>query len=385
MIRKKRNIFSDVITIIAIVVFSLLFLYYDDIDKICGFIFYYLITTVIVIFIGMKEIIKIRKFENKDNKKQYFNYFFKQISLILMISGIYLINVFKLFTKNENIILIPLMLACFIYIGSNIFGIFINSRIFDDFGILKTCLISILIAISIITDKVEEGVVKVILNVILIIISSVLTIKLIKCILIDKYSIKEIQDIVDIFILTITTICITVYTFYELLWNDNLTEQILFNSAISIYSALIGGSITLAGVAWTIKKSEIEKSEEKRKEIEPFFYGSIYGDKDQNIIITFFNDQQKDFCDFIILKYIKNSSKVEFKIEKLVVNEIEYQPRNNNIVGKNESISIKFNFCEGIAINKIILHISDISYNLHEYEIILTKGIFRIKEIIKLD
>lgn len=64
-----------------------------------------------------------------------------------------------------------------------------------------------------------------------------------------------------VFILQILlTITLNIFTVYELFYDDIN----LFNGIISVYAALVGGSLTLAGVAWTIR----HEKEEKRKEVE---------------------------------------------------------------------------------------------------------------------
>ena len=44
-----------------------------------------------------------------------------------------------------------------------------------------------------------------------------------------------------------------------------------FDTFVTVYSALIGGSLTLAGVAWTINKSAKERQSDERKKFKPIF------------------------------------------------------------------------------------------------------------------
>ena len=43
-----------------------------------------------------------------------------------------------------------------------------------------------------------------------------------------------------------------------------------FNIFVNVYAALVGGGLTLAGVAWTIKKSDDDKKEERRSQCIPY-------------------------------------------------------------------------------------------------------------------
>ena len=109
-----------------------------------------------------------------------------------------------------------------------------------------------------------------------------------------------------------------------------------FDTFVTVYSALIGGGITLAGVAWTIKDSENKRKEDERKKLMPYIMlvtprretsctAEIrYGDdfdfaenadkmKDDTYYVTYFDDV-----------YIKNVCESNIILKGLFLNDIYY-------------------------------------------------------------
>ena len=66
--------------------------------------------------------------------------------------------------------------------------------------------------------------------------------------------------------LLIITVVGTILSLYLTLWKTPTEGQVvdnsLFSAAVGVYAALLGGGLTLAGVAWTIKSTSSERTEE---------------------------------------------------------------------------------------------------------------------------
>lgn len=163
-------------------------------------------------------------------------------------------------------------------------------------------------------------------------------------------------------------------------------EEILSGTIIPIYAAAIGGILTLAGVAWTIKHNEKQQVLQARLDIKPFIAidnsKSLY-DFSEMIEVSFQQNSSEmklgrddTYCfgkpvfsnignDAFIIKYIRiNDEKIDLRIPQVIMpNQMFYIKPNNQL------LSI---YVENQKLQSISLGIYDKNYNLYEYPILFT-------------
>ncbi|MBQ9731368.1 MAG: hypothetical protein IJV94_04630 [Bacilli bacterium] len=160
-----------------------------------------------------------------------------------------------------------------------------------------------------------------------------------------------------------------------------------FDAFVNIYASLIGGGITLGGVAWTIKKSDIDRVREKNNSVKPYIYAaSIMGDYngEKSVLLQFTNNENNKNERF--LGVIKNTDNGVFIAEKLIVNNVPYGILYSTILDKNYFAEICFYTFENINIESLFLVGSDVLGNEIKYELIIDsdrKEIINVKEAAK--
>ena len=195
-----------------------------------------------------------------------------------------------------------------------------------------------------------------------------------------------------------------------------------FETFISIYAAVLGGGITLAGVAWTIKDTNDDKKRDLILQNKPIIFAlfdkKTYNNEsplslvfldmnNQNVVNKFeryFNDVDihiksvgektqnnlKKSVDFVFLKTIVNTDNSIVIVNKIKVGNTELVPLNNNIMEKGKAYNILLSL-KKISINsKIKLYVEDVLKNQYCFtiyikeilgdEIIKKYGIMKIEE-----
>lgn len=160
----------------------------------------------------------------------------------------------------------------------------------------------------------------------------------------------------------IVGIALTIYLIY-IIPNESL-QQII----IPIVAAVYGGLLTLVGVAWTIKKSDRDRKEEKIKKAKPLFTYDIY--MNEPLIKT---GTKSCFVDKLDIQYqcsvtfgIDNSNHSAFELKRIYHDGVWFDLANHTVVLPEKSIIVFFEFNNP---NDIFLEISDSLSNLHYYEI----------------
>ena len=123
-----------------------------------------------------------------------------------------------------------------------------------------------------------------------------------------------------------------------------ITDCKLQEILTSIFAAVIGGAITLAGVAWTIKKGDNDRKAENRRKAKPFI--GIIDDYTKDSTEAYKNGIQ--FCkktyetciDAKIICYLENSDKCLFYLDKVQVEGVDYYPDSKKLISKNEKFAI---------------------------------------------
>lgn len=135
-------------------------------------------------------------------------------------------------------------------------------------------------------------------------------------------------------------IALTVYLIYI------IPNQDLQNIIIPIISAVYGGLLTLVGVAWTIRKSDVDKQKEEEKKAKPLFtYIQIFKapklkDVSKSCIPE---DLEKEyFCD--IYFELENSNRSAFTIKRIKHDNKWFEMENNIVVLPSDKILMSFRF-----------------------------------------
>ena len=148
-----------------------------------------------------------------------------------------------------------------------------------------------------------------------------------------------------------------------------------YETFVTIYSCVIGGLLTLGGVAWTINKNKEDTEKLRKDTIKPFFYGTPYykgpnGDK-KTINEKKFGDSKQGI--FFNIGMILNSDKIEFMLNKIIIGDKEYNCFDDCYIGKSELFELYI--CDDNYENvkekptNIILVINDVDGNELFYEI----------------
>ena len=158
----------------------------------------------------------------------------------------------------------------------------------------------------------------------------------------------------------------SVYLIY-IIPNTNLQ-----NVVIPIVSAVYGGLITLVGVAWTIRKADIDRNEIERKQYKPFFVLlNVYDKKiDKDVTRLDFESKNDKEMFGLLDGYIQNLDFSHFIIEKIVIADTEYYPITNSVIEKNEIISLSV-YGSKKEVQSALLYISDVLGYKYIYNMIL--------------
>ena len=147
-----------------------------------------------------------------------------------------------------------------------------------------------------------------------------------------------------------------------------LEDKTIFNSLISIFSAIVGGGLTLGGVAWTIKKSDNDKKQEEIKKAKPIFdFSPIF---DQPVVVSgskncFPEDEEKGYV-FDVSFLIDNSDLSTFKLKRIMHDDKWFALTTNTTVLPNRKIMLSFKINEPM---NIFLEVEDGLENLYYYKI----------------
>ena len=101
-----------------------------------------------------------------------------------------------------------------------------------------------------------------------------------------------------------------------------LEDNTIFNSLITLFSAIIGGGITLVGVAWTINHNKLEKRKEEEQKAKPVVF--ICDPTTSSI-------DHKTLIDRILLSKLKKGTlkvapddKPAYKLNQIIINNSDY-------------------------------------------------------------
>ena len=281
---------------------------------------------------------------------------------------------------NQYFYIAPILVVMSIKMGASIYDFFSASKFFDSTENIITLVISILIAAVFGIASVENIFVASLVKILLVIISLWLTVLMLKKCMLDKIILDDINAIYNFVVLLLATILVSCFAIYFITWNkEPNAAQTLFSAVMGIYAAVLGGAITLGGVAWGIRNEaknrnddarqrDSARREEEKKKAKPIFtFNMVYQDLDtvegKRICI---DDIQKPF-EFEVLAQLENSEHSSFKVERVYHDNQWWDILGNNVVLPNKCVYFDFNFTEDV--NNLFMEIKDGLGNAYYYEI----------------
>ncbi len=146
-----------------------------------------------------------------------------------------------------------------------------------------------------------------------------------------------------------------------------IPDEKLSDILLAVFAAVSGGALTLAGVAWTIKRQDELKREEERKKAKPNFTFRMVNDPNYNVaeeLVCFDDNFGKFKCR--ASAFIVNSDGSTFSLERIYHDNKWYDFVCNKIVLPKAQVYIDFNFN---YFEPLILEVKDVLGNKYHYEL----------------
>lgn len=389
--REKRNGFYLNLLILSCLQIIKPFIVSSCIFKILNVVLF----AVLLSYVGF-VIYKVKKYNDKDKKFQILTIILNTIATVLIVV---LANIMK-FSVFKGLAFVP-FLSLF---NTNIYNLVDSWVITKSFS--TEFLIRLIIIIAIWGTIVGLFVFCFTQNIILLKISIACIYALILLALVNSVFYKkapffkeEIRNSLVFKLLNILLYGTAIFMFpYYVKWCG--LKCIDYDTFVTVYSCVIGGLLTLGGVAWTIKKQEEERQEEveekKREEKiknKPWF--TAYSDfSDMEIDFAsvmcyrpdiyennkLYFDDKKIYSNltvnstvyFVPSTILKNTDQSNFIIEKVIVNEVELFQK-NNIIKKSSDFYIGKFFCikDDFMLPEIYIHTTDVLSNKYVFKVVL--------------
>ena len=339
-------------------------------NNIANIIVYPIYGLTILGFIALQVIYTLKYLKAiKADKRGTISYCVKRAYSTLLVVWWYLTLLVIINDWSVKISTYSFAVAFIFYIVFMVYDLFLNSSFFDEIESALSLIAAIIIGIISFTDVIEsQHYISQIAGISMLCACFLLTIIILKKFLIDKPNIGNILEVLYVAMITVVTIGLTIASIYKIFWIEPIEGQVventLFSAIIGVYAAMLGGGITLVGVAWTIKdgnikrQKELERIENERKEEELKKYRPIIllcnGLRDETKKAFFYF--KKDNVDISFLK--TERLKVESFIKTTFFRNTEFTP---------------FYLC-GICINNNILYLPAKSYINRNEELVITFG-----------
>ena len=257
-------------------------------------------------------------------------------------------------------------------IGVFIYDIFCSSKFFVGELGYSALTVAIGISLSSALVTIDNVWVSQIVTTLLVMAEIGLILMTLKAFLIEQRKIETILEIICLIVVLFMTIAIGAVLIYRFTWNHS-QDNSLFIAVISIYAALIGGVLTLTGVAWTIRHSEAQRRNDEKIKYRPY------------IVL----EDIKSGFNYFVLPYLKNSTT---SIKTIFPNFPMYITDNADCIFFGAIVENKFfpavtelfmsrnsrhateelNCQEVIKTNKFSVIIKDLLDNYYKYECLLT-------------
>lgn len=279
---------------------------------------------------------------------------------------------------NTNIVTYSFMAVFALYVVFIIFDMFLSSQLFDELESAFSLIAAIIIGVFCFIDSINNVIIKQIGVTFLLAACFLLHILIIKKFILEKKPIKNIVGTMDVVGIIATTIILTILALYKLLWqtpvDGQTVDNTLFSAVMGIYAAILGGGLTLAGVAWTIKRGEQQRKEDERKKLQPLFSlvrRNLFQEVDKTKLtyihggelVSSGNELKESQTESYIESFdMENTSKTEFFVCGLYLNNVLYKTSTKELIKKEHTIifdfeQVCFNFD---TINNMKLYIEDL-------------------------
>lgn len=192
--------------------------------------------------------------------------------------------------------------------------------------------------------------------------------------LITKYLYKKTkrgigQTIIDIII----GCCLIVFSLpYYIKWCGVNGED--FNLFVDIYTAIIGGGLTLIGVAWTIKKNNDDRKHDQQASVKPLLYPiahmSEYNYKEA-VELYFYKSSNNEKR--IFLGVIKNTDNGVLIVKEAIINDEKYIMDFPVVLDKNIPGHISVRGNQELDIQSMYIIGQDILGNIIKYKLMVNK------------
>ncbi len=127
-----------------------------------------------------------------------------------------------------------------------------------------------------------------------------------------------------------------------------LIDKTLFNSLITLFSSIVGGSITLIGVAWTIKNETRLKEKESQRQAEPYFSMNLVYHEPKNletIKVCLADDYATDKrYEFSVCSEIENSNHSVVVLKRVFHDNKWFEFEGNTILIQQSKVLLSFMF-----------------------------------------
>lgn len=160
---------------------------------------------------------------------------------------------------------------------------------------------------------------------------------------------------------------LTVYLIYI------IPSQDIKDIVIPLVSSVYGGILTLVGVAWTIKKTDSDRKEERKNSVKPYLYPISYRKELSNNLIyaEFFRNNQSKISNCIGV--IQNTDNGIFVLKEIVINGNSYKISATKFIDKNMAVKLFIYDEKQINIESIFLVGTDVLGNVIKYKLKLNK------------
>ena len=312
------------------------------------------------LYMSVKNLIKI--YNNQDNKIDKIKKIAFYMVLSILIQVLYLTYIIEIWGKSVTYMMYIMLTLIIIILTIKILDLLISTSkksgelLKDKMSghMVSLSIFSLIIFLVLLIGK-EVTISKVFLDIFISLLGIISISYIINGLVnIDDFS-KNKFSALKIILLIIFTIIIYVWSIKT--WFGSETASYI----LTVSSGVIGGGLTLTGVAWTIKRQDSIRREEEKQRNKPY----LRLQNDTNNIPTC-NIKTKDFiglsvkklrdfentkisddtlCDFLGVKnfLIKNTDNACFIFEGISINNIYYPLTNSKLIEKSEIIYINLN------------------------------------------
>ena len=170
----------------------------------------------------------------------------------------------------------------------------------------------------------------------------------------------------NIIIMSFIFIALGLYSIYIGCYNEKNND--LFNALVSIFAAIIGGTVTLVGVAWTINNNKEEKEQENIEKAMPYFIFNLVREEPKFVdrMKVCFPEELDLNYDCYVYGEIENSNHSVVILKRIYHDENWFNFQCNNTLIQSGKLMLSFKFSSP---DNNILEVSDIVGNLYYYKL----------------